>query len=75
MVKIIKILRELNKEELDQLAKDIALTERQTIIYYEKHLKGKSLFDISDKIGVSYSTISHESSLINKKIDKYLNNR
>lgn len=67
-------LKDFNKEELDNLAIAIALTDRQTIIFYERHLKGKSLFDISDKVGVSYSTISHENSLINKKIDKFLNN-
>jgi len=75
MMNMIKNLKDMNRKELVDVVNNTALTSRQSLIFYERYLKGSSLFDISDIIGMSYSTTSHESSLINKKIDKYLNNR
>lgn len=71
----IKLIKDMDREELGDIVDNTALTIRQTEIFYERYLRGSPLFDIADKLGLSYSTVAHESSLINKKIDKYLDKK
>jgi len=66
-------LKKMNRKELDNIVFSIALTERQTKIFYARYLSGYSLLNIADLICVSYSTVTHESVIINNKIDKHMN--
>lgn len=65
----------LMREIYDNLEKTLLLTERQRLIFHARKIDGKSLQQVvelldSHNMSCSYSTVAHESSLINNMIDE-----
>lgn len=59
----------------DNLEKTLLLTDRQRLIFHARKIEGKSLQQVVDMLdrhnmSCSYSTVAHESALINAMIDE-----
>lgn len=67
----------LMREVYENLERTLLLTDRQRLIFHARKINGMSLpqvCDLLDERGMScsYSTVAHESCLINRMIDEAL---
>lgn len=66
-MKLVKLLTQLTKPELEELRDYLNLTEDETIVF-DLIAKGKSIVYISDRCGMSESTVSNRIKAIKNKV-------